>query len=65
MIDILGPIFCSAVVAELVPESWLEPIEAFDFGTSGATGFWQNGGQTRCTSARTPVRIPGECSLAA
>ena len=50
--NVLGPIICSAVaIAEFVPESWLEPIEAFSFFAPGASGFWQNGGRARCTFA--------------
>jgi len=53
VVDVLGPIFCSAVVtAELVPDLWLEsPIEVLFFGTLGASGLWENGVQTRCTVA--------------
>ncbi|MFH2136049.1 MAG: hypothetical protein ABII19_00225 [Patescibacteria group bacterium] len=65
VVDILGPMMGVAVAAELVPDFWAESIEVFDFNTLGATGFWQNGSQTRCTFARSPVRISGECSLAA
>ncbi len=51
VVDVLGPIFCSAMaIAEFVPESWLEPLPDIFFVALGATGFWQNGSQTRCTS---------------
>ncbi|MBU1146512.1 hypothetical protein KKD80_03120 [Patescibacteria group bacterium] len=66
VVDILGPMMGVAVAAELVPDFWAEPVSIDIFlGTTGATGFWQNGSQTRCTFARSPVRISGECSLAA
>jgi len=64
-VDILGPMMGAAVAAELVSDPWFELIEVLDFVTLGATGFWQNGGLTRCTFATTPVRISGECSLIA
>lgn len=64
-VDIIGPMMGVAVATTLVPDLWAEPIEYVVLGTSGATGFWQNGGQTCCTFVTTPVRIRGECSLAA
>lgn len=65
MVDVLGPMIGVATAAALVPELWCEPlpIDIF-YGTSGATGFWENGAQTRCTSVRSPVQISGECALA-
>ena len=64
VVDVLGPMFCSVVVAaEFVPDLWLESLELTFLGTLGACGFWQNGGRARCTFAATPVRIPGECAL--
>lgn len=53
VVDVLGPIFCSAVVtAELVLDLWCEPF-LFDVcsSTFGASGLWENGVQTRCTVA--------------
>jgi len=66
MVDFLGPLIGVAVAVTLAPDPWFEslPIDIF-FDTPGATGFWQNSGRTRCTFARSPVRISGECSLAA
>lgn len=65
MIDILGPLIGVAFAAAFALDLWCEPLLFDTFGTSGATGFWENGAQTRCTFVETaPVRIAGECSLA-
>lgn len=50
VVDVLGPIFCSAaVIAELVPDLQAEPFEAQGAIAPGACGFWQYGDWTRCT----------------
>ncbi len=50
VVDVLGPIFCSAVTAaELVPDPWFEPLPGIFFGVLGATGFWPSAA-TRCTA---------------
>lgn len=66
VVNVLGPMmYAAAVDAVLVPDLWAETIGYVLFDTPGASGLWQNVDRTRCTFARPPVRLLGECALAA
>jgi hypothetical protein len=51
VVDVLGLMIDTAIVAVFVPESWLEPLEAFCFANLGANGFGADGARIRCTFA--------------
>ena len=65
VVDVLDPMFCSAVVAvESVPESWLEPLEALFLDTLGAFGNRPSAGTLGTSDAVFAMAISGECALA-
>lgn len=65
VVDVLGSMIDIAVAAVFVPESWLEPIEAFFLDTSSAFGNRPSAGTRGTSDAVFAMVIRGECALAA
>jgi hypothetical protein len=61
--DILGPVLDCAPVAQIVPESWLEPLDIFFSAILGACGNQPSVGTRGTSDAVSETVIFGECAL--
>lgn len=65
VVDVLGPMFYSAVAAaEFTPDLWLESFELTFFGTLSACGNQPSVGTRSTYDAVHETVIMGECALA-